>query len=791
MSIDALNNFISDINKAYERGDATEHTHRPALKTLIETFGKNITATNEPKRIDCGAPDYVISKKIRSLDKVIGYIEAKDIGVNLTKTCKTEQIKKRYLPSLHNLILTDYIEYRWFVGGEHRLTVRLANETGGKFKLSESGAKEFAELIKQFLLQESVKIKNAKELAAKMAGIAKLLRDIIEKTFNKEGDRGQLHGQFESFKQILLHDMEEDEFADMYAQTICYGLFAARCHINDITVYGEDRHAAFHGVDGKSKEFTREKAAYLLPKTNPFLRKIFGNIAGPEMDDRISWLVDDLVSLLRDSDMGAILRGFAGTVKKKDPVIHFYETFLAEYDAKLRESRGVYYTPEPVVSYIVRSVDWILKDKFKMRRGLADNSKVKVDIKRQVTKKGRKKKVEEIVTKEIHKCLILDPAAGTGTFLYEVIKEIHKKFVRNKGAWGGYVKDHLLPRLFGFELMMAPYAIAHMKLGLELAESGYEFEDKERLKVYLTNTLEEAEEQDDMPLFMFALAEEARAANEIKRDMPVMVVLGNPPYSYDSGNKGKWISNLVRAYYEVDGKALGERNPKGLQDDYVKFIRYGQHRIEQTGSGILAFITNHGYLDNPTFRGMRQNLMNTFSDIYILDLHGNNKKKEVCPDGSPDKNVFDIQQGVSIGIFVKEAGKEAIGQVHRYDLWGGRENKYEWLNKESIKSTKWSEFEPTKPFYLFSPQDTEKLGVYYDYWKITDVIPANTAGLYTARDSFSISRTYEELCEKIDALQNNDNEVVRETYQVGKDSTDWSLKKVVCSPKTVPFSVRV
>ncbi len=395
---DSFSMYIDEINKAYLRGDATEHTHRPALKKLVESIKGKITATNEPRRIDCGAPDLLVSRKLKKLEQTIGYIECKDIGVNLTQAAKTEQIKKRYLPSLHNFILTDYIEFRWYANGEKQLTARLAEEISGKFKIAEESKENVKQLLAAFISHEPQRITTAKDLATKMAGIAKLLRDIIFNTFNQEDEDGNLHGQFEAFKEVLIHDLDKTKFADMYAQTICYGLFSGRCHIEDAVLYGKDTHAVFHGIDEKSKEFTRKEAAYLLPKTNPFLRKMFSHIAGPELDDRIAWLVDDLVALLRQADMGVILRDFAKKTQRKDPVVHFYETFLAEYDPKLKKKRGVYYTPDEVVSYIVRSVDILLKEKFGLKRGLADESKIK--------------------GQDLHKLLILDPAIGTGTFLY-------------------------------------------------------------------------------------------------------------------------------------------------------------------------------------------------------------------------------------------------------------------------------------------------------------------------------------------------------------------------------------
>ena len=764
MSLDAFDIYLKEINAAYQRGDATEHTHRPALKTLLESLGKHITATNDPKRIACGAPDYSVSRKEGRLYKTIGYIETKDIGSDLKTILKSEQIK-RYL-GLPNLIVTDYLDFRWYVGGELRMTAVLAKEgKGGKFFADDESKSQTQEIIGQFLQQEAVPIKDAKDLAKQMAGLARLLHNVILSAFKQEDKEGALHGQFGAFQKVLLHDLKENEFADMYAQTIAYGLFTARC---------------YH----KNGDFGRKEAVYDLPKTNPFLRQTFGHIAGAELDERVAWLVDDLASLLRDAQMGDILRGFGKAAKKEDPVVHFYETFLAAYDPKLRESRGVYYTPEPVVSYIVRSVDWILREKFGLKQGLADNSKVKIQ-------KVKGKSDDSATLAEVHRCLILDPACGTGTFLYEVIRQIREQLGSQKGAWGQYVKEHLLLRVFGFELMMAPYAVCHMKLGLELAESGYDFSSDERLGVYLTNTLEEAEDISGLLGFGQFLSDEAKAANIVKRDLPIMVVLGNPPYSGHSANAswmmkgGKkvrtFIGNLIDDYYQVDGQPLGEKNPKWLQDDYVKFLRYGQYRIQQTGAGVLAFITNHGYIDNPTFRGMRQQLMQTFSEIYILDLHGNAKKKEVCPDGSEDKNVFDIQQGVSIGIFIKEPGKTGEATVYHADLWGKREGKYDWLNEREIEKTKWKKVRPDKPFYLFVSQDKDLLSEYNAYWELQNVFGEYSLGLITKRDSLATAFTEKELIEQLNNFFDRsitDEEAVSRFGLPLKDKDKWDAKEV-------------
>ncbi len=767
--------YLSDINREYSAGNSTEHTFRPALKNLIEGLKDKVTATNEPSRIKCGAPDYVITRTKRKHIETIGYIEAKDIGTNLVQVAKSEQIKKRYLPSLNNFILTDYVNFRWYVNQELRMSAAVGEEKGGVFKSDQESIKKLSDLLDGFLGQEPEKITSPRELAGRLAHMARLLRDLIDSTFDKEKKTGPLHGQFEAFQKVLLHDLKEEQFADMYAQTIAYGLFAARCHIQDINVFGNDSHAVFHGVDNKVEDFSREHAAGLLPKTNPFLQKMFYHIAGPELPIEISWLVDDIVALLRNCRMDSVLKGFAIETGKRDPVIHFYETFLAEYDPKLRESRGVYYTPEPVVGYIVRSVDWILKEKFGLKQGLADKSKIKINSNPPL-KRGAN--VGGAQTRDIHKLLILDPAAGTGTFLYEVIEQIHKKFGKNKGGWSGYVKDHLLPRIYGFELMMAPYTIAHMKLGLQLAEKGYDFEGDERLRIFLTNTLEEAEEMSELPLFTQWLADEARQANEAKRDLPIMVVMGNPPYSGHSANEGEWIKKLIKDYHQCDGKPLGEKNPKWLQDDYVKFIRFSQWRIEQTGYGVLAFITNHGYLDNPTFRGMRQSLMKTFDEIYLLDLHGNTKKKETCPDGSKDVNVFDIQQGVSIGIFVKTTDSKEQAKVYHQDLYGARKEKYKWLDGKDAKKTDWQEIGPIKPFYLFNPQDNKLLSQYNQFWKITEIMEVNVLGFQTHRDNFAVdfeSFTIEtRIFEMQDDKLNNSEFCIK--YAL-KDNRDWKIKK--------------
>ncbi len=549
-----------------------------------------------------------------------------------------------------------------------------------------------------------------------------------------------MQGWREAFAKVLIADLglpdKTPDFADMFAQTLAYGLFTAR--VMDTSPLSSPRSR------GERGGFTRQEAQYLIPKSNPFLRDFFIQITGPQLDDEpFASFVDDLVNLLAHTDMTAVLADFGRRTRQEDPVVHFYETFLAAYDPKLREARGVYYTPEPVVSYIVRSVDYLLKSRFNCPEGLAQ------PLPHTPSPKSGRGPGGGVKNKN-RQDLILDPATGTGTFLYAVIDHIRQQFMRqeNAGMWPGYVKNHLLPRLFGFELLMAPYAIAHFKLSLQLAgrdlpdnltaQWAYHPADGERLGVYLTNALEEPHEMTGLPLFTQWVADETNAANEVKQLLPVLVVMGNPPYSGHSANKSDWISDLLKGklpdgsktgnYFEVDGQPLGERNPKWLQDDYVKFIRFGQWRIEQSGGGVLAFISNNGYLDNPTFRGMRQSLMQTFTEIYLLDLHGNAKKRETTPDGGKDENVFDIMQGVAIGLFVKRSGQTGPAKIYHADLWGDRAEKYKQLFEQDVTTTAWAKPEPQAPFYLFTPQNVDLLGEYNQGWKITDAIPVNVLG---------------------------------------------------------------
>ena len=588
---------------------------------------------------------------------------------------------------------------------------------------------QFTALIEDFALQVTQTIKSPTTLAQMMASKARLMAKVIELALN-EDDKAQeenhqnttdLQGQLHAFKNILIHDINNKSFADIYAQTIAYGLFAARYH------------------DPTLKTFSRQEAATLIPQSNPFLRKLFQYIAGYELDNRLTWLVDELVQIFLATDVASVMNNFGKSTRQHDPIIHFYETFLAEYDPKLRKSRGVWYTPEPVVSFIVRAVDDILKTHFKLPQGLADTSKTKVTI--EAIEPGSKGKLVK-KERELHRVQILDPATGTGTFLAQTIRHIYdNQFASMNGAWSGYVKDHLIPRLNGFELLMTSYAMAHLKLDMLLTETGYQAgENAERLRIYLTNSLEEYH-ADTGTLFASWLSTEANEANHIKRDAPVMVVMGNPPYSVSSSNKSDWILKLIGDYK----KDLNERNIQPLSDDYIKFIRYGQHFIDKRGEGVLAYISNNSFIDGLIHRQMRKNLLESFDEIYILDLHGNSKKQETSPDGSKDDNVFDIMQGVSINLLIKTGKKPkgTLGKVFHHEFYGKREAKYTALHQGSISNLNWQQLDAKAPEYFFAVKDFKNADEYLQGFKINELFQINNVGIATGSDSELVSFTNE------------------------------------------------
>ncbi len=709
-----FNDYFKELHAVARQGDAREESFYAALsgmlKKVADATGRNhIHVTTLPKSTDAGNPDF---RLWNGRDRIVGYIEAKKPTEERLDLIEESEQLKRYRATFPNLVLTNFFEFRLYRNGERIQTI-LAARPFVLTRLQTSPVVEKADdlhaLLERFFDFSLPKTFTAESLAVELARRTRFLRDVVGQQLADETDSpGFLTGFFEAFQTYLIGTLTPEDFADLFAQTITYGLFAARTRAGD--------------------DFSRRAAFDSVPHTIGVLRDLFRFISFGDLSTQLAWCVDDIAEALAVADTAGILDRYYHEGKGSDPIVHFYETFLACYDPAERERRGVYYTPEPVVSYIVRSLHGILKTDFDMRDGLASDG----------------------VT-------LLDPAAGTMTFIARAaelaVTEFETKY--GKGGRADFIRRHILRNFYAFELMMAPYAVGHLKMSFFLEELGHRLADNERVPFYLTNTLDNEElEQSHLPGFS-ALAEESRLAGVVKKQTPILVILGNPPYSGHSSNTGDWIRGLIEDYKQVDGEPLGERNPKYLQDDYVKFLRFAQWKIERAGHGVIGMITNHGYLDNPTFRGMRQSLMQTFDDIYILDLHGNSLKKETCPDGSPDKNVFDIRAGVTIAFFIRRGGKPKSDAVMYYaDMYGSRESKYERLNAHNRANTDWSELKPASPFYLFIPRDSTDEKTFYSWIGMTELFPVNSTGIKTHRDHFVLDFDRDTLLRRIDQFRN-------------------------------------
>ena len=699
----------------------------------FEILTRGIFESINVKRIDHDAkatkgnkPDFIVLKN----DIPILYIEAKDIGTSLDKVEKSEQMARYY--GYANLVLTDYLEFRFYRNGiKYQEPIKIGTyDIKGRNITSVPGHYEYlAKTLVEFTQSQREPIKSGKHLAKIMGGKAQRIRDNVKQIFESENKDRDIFNVYETIKKLLVHDLSTDSFADMYAQTLVYGLFVARYYDDPAT-------------------FSRQTARDLIPASNPFLRHFFDHIAGLNFESRLRYIVDELCEVFKHANtkelMGEYFKEDAYIKEKggSDPVIHFYEDFLNEYDSGLRKKMGAYYTPLPVVKFIVRAVDQILEHDFGLPRGLADTSKTPADL---------------------HRVQILDPAVGTGTFISAVIDKIYERILKigQKGSWGSYVHNELLPRLYGFELMMAPYTIAHLKLSMALKETGFKYfnetrEGKARLGIYLTNSLEDIGQQPELLAFDFAasIAEEAKEASKIKNEKPIMVVIGNPPYSVSSSNKGAWITELIKVYKT----GLSERNIQPLSDDYIKFIRFAEHFIEKNGEGIVAMITNNSFLDGVTHRQMRKHLLETFDNIYVVNLSARNQPE--------DQNVFDIVQGVSINIFVKNKPKiKSLGNVYYAEVIAKRDVKFIKLNNGDIKYKK-LKFE--SPYYFFVPKDLSQSSEYYQGLNISELFVENNAGTATGKDELFVDYVRESLIKKLNSsgISFNEDNIQKYNYRI-------------------------
>ena len=736
-----MEHFLTYFNalQASNLSEMTEHSLRPELKNLLSAIASHvdnhITILHEGKREgQFGAPDF----KVTRIENIIGYVENKKVGEQLDHILKSDQIKK-YQHLSDNILLTNYLEWIWLHQGniQRETLCDVSDLEQKRTKLDPQHVAAVEKLVTGFLSFAPEGIGKPKALAEALAIRGKLLKEFLAEELHRQEHqdaRGKLFGLYETFQKYVFHELTLEEFADAFSQNLIYGLFLAKLTADTAII-------------------TLSNAEEFIPANFELIRELvefLKDLNRKEYTD-IRWVIEEVLTIFNTMNFRDIKTALSFTRRftqdddpyaAKDPYIYFYEDFLAAYDKKLRKSKGVYYTPPQVVNFIIRAVDDILKETFHLPDGVADHEHV----------------------------TMLDFATGTGTFLLEVVQQIFSQYP-GRSEQRLLIKEHILKHLYGFEYLIAPYTIAHLKLSQFLKDHGYDLQADERFQIYLTNTLEPTDRQLNIALLP-ALTEETKQAQHIK-DKPILVIMGNPPYAYESKNTGTWISNKIQDYYVVDGHKLDEKNPKGLQDDYVKFIRFAQDKMDQVAEGIVAIITNHSFLDNPTFRGMRQSLMQTFQQMYFIDLHGNAKKKEKTPEGGKDENVFDIEQGVAISILVKKKGVEK--KIYHADFWGTRENKYQLSLENDLKSIDKISIEPSSPFYLFQRRDEGLRNKYEQGKHVTEIFTKMGVGVATSRDDLTIHYNKEEVITTIKILVSLSVEDAREKFHLAKDTEDWAI----------------
>ena len=756
-------NYIESVNTIYQTGETTEHSFRGSLEVLVKSMlpkaKKNdtpINVINEPKRKEYGAPDF----ELRKGEVIISFIETKDLFDKDLRGQNDKAHKEqfdRYKKAINTIAFTDYLDFVLFEKGEERLSAHIA-ELHDNNIVPTSDAQQisnFQEIIDTLLNAKPQPIKSAKVLAETLAAKAKIIAAILSKALEKNTskDDHELHIKLDAFKKFLVHDMSEEQFTDLYAQTIVYGLFIARIY------------------DKTPETFNLQEASDLIPNINPFLKKIFKLLALAELHSGIKWIVEELVEIFKATEMDRILRNYG-----KDPLVHFYEDFLSEYNPKIREEFGVWYTPEDVVRFIVDSVDTILRTELNVENGLADNQLIDYN------------------GKETHKVQILDPATGTGTFLAVVADKIRKHYNGQGGLWAEDVVSHIVPRINAFEYLMAPYTMAHLKLATSLGLDKIQDERVERLNIFLTNSLEEDHPESELPIARF-ITDESNAANIIKRETPVMVVMGNPPYNEKSANTGEWIMNLMDDYKQEPGMSriqvsrskrtgkitykntLKGANPKGINNDYCKFIRLGQNFVERTNEGVLAYITANTYLDSRLFRGMRYELLKSFDKIYILNLHGSTMRKE-STDEITDQCVFDIRQGVAIIILVKHntSSSQELAKVYYKDIYGKRSFKLDYLKNHSLQDIDFTELTLDAPLYTFRIIDPQIKAHYDEGFKIDTLMPQKVQGFKSDKDPIAIQYKKNEIERIVEEMRSEKTEEQLRSDFGFSDSRDWKLE---------------
>ncbi|UOS10053.1 type ISP restriction/modification enzyme [Helicobacter pylori] len=764
-----------------------ELTHRLSLYNLLsrlkDHFNKEFKIEHEPKKEQGSQPDFRVS--FQGLN--IGYIENKRVGENLSQFLKEDQIRK-YLELNPNLMLTDYLNFMWVGKDENNaplikkeISVASLDELSKPLKPKPQTERDLIELFKSFFNHEAAPITNAKDFATHLSPRTRYLKDALIKCQEKT----QVSSIFNNFKEYLYEELSFEDFSDALAQTLTYSLFLAKLN---------------HPFEKINLDNVRSS----IPKNFAVIREMADFLKKLDEIEEIQWLLNEILSSINHVDMDSILKDLNDD---KDPYLHFYETFLSAYDPKLRESKGVYYTPDSVVKFIINALDSLLKTHFKDAplglKSALDNENIK----------------------------LLDFATGTGTFLLEAFR---KALETRKTSDGGISTkenkyQNLLKQFYGFEYLIAPYAIAHLNLSQAFKEEFKKpLKENDALKIILTNTLIQPSEiaayRGLNPIFETELLN----AQEIKKDENILIITGNPPYSGASSNEGlfEWevkatygiepefqtieiekkvkltdkIKTLLKniqtqkqggskdALKELKNlhskyKLQDERNPKWLLDDYVKFMRFAQNKIESLGHGLFGFISNNAFLDNPTFRGLRRSLLECYDELYILNLHGNARKKEKTPQGADDENVFNIKQGVSINLFVKKA-QTTKQKIHYYDVYGERAEKYAFLAQNDLNSIEWLELTPRELFYLLLPLKTRLLDEYEQGFSVKDMFQVGGTGICSKRDHVVFHKTKESLLELLKDFSTLEPSELCRKYDIGDDGRDWRLEYAIREVKT-------
>ncbi|MBU1130735.1 N-6 DNA methylase [Patescibacteria group bacterium] len=732
----ALEKLRQNILKIKDR--ATERSYYKEISNFIIEFAvtekhKNFSATPEESstviKREIGFPDITV----RQNERLVGWIEVKLPQDNLNSDKFLSQFKK-YKDSLENILFTNLREWQLWQWDSNGKPIKEGELLFDVTDYSIGEEEKLKNILVKFFEGRPYEARTPKQLALALAKKTKLLSQQVEEALEESNEDSDLARLKTTFEKTLIQNIKPHQFANMVAETVAYSLFLASLE---------------HFNRSNGDELNLTTAIDYLPTNIPILADLYSLVNKVSKTiPNIYKATENMIDQLNAADIGKIHAKLVEHKPGEDPVIQFYEPFLKEYDPKEREARGVYYTPKPVVDYIVRSVDYLLRTKFNKPKGLADES--------------------------VH---LLDPATGTGTFLMSAIQEINSNIIKENETLGdemaqkefnNIVINHILKHFYGFELLVAPYAIAHLKLTLLLENLGFNFEmtkndgdtDNDRLKVYLANTLDDPDKPPQKFFGFDSIPQETEHAREIKKNAPILAIVGNPPYSGISQNpvetivfenikNGKtkkkkiktWIGDLIEDYKYTEGDRNNGKHFKEkkhwLGDDYVKFIRFGQWKIDHNGDGVLALITNHSYLDNPTFRGMRWQLMNSFDEIYVLNLHGNSKTEKTNINGEKDENVFSIQQGVAISIFIKKSMVNTNkSRVFYFDLWGLRNKKFSFLLDNSFSDTEWKEIKPISPYYFFVPKSGDRSTEFLEYTKITDIFPINVTGIVSLPPKF-------------------------------------------------------